>query len=257
MNNKELARAFYKYAMGGKAEGDDPEEEKKPGDEGYVYDYSRMRYPIKLNPKGRIVYKEPEEDSPVPAELRHLRLDPRISDAAFDIAEEAGMKPWRVNKLIEKYLDKSSDVATYKMAKGIGFEPSKEDGILAPISYHKGKKYEESIAPIDRVLSKLSKLSDEDIESLEEEITKLIADYAPLKSSEYSKSERVKAAAGIAADQDWSGLKPIREKAGLSKDDIVKLIQAPEGAGFGEKMLYSIARQMASSKDFSEGGTIE
>ena len=72
-----------------------------------------------------------------------------------------------------------------------------------------------------------------------------------------STAEKLKQAAQLAINQDWSSIKPIREKAGLTKDDLISLIQAPEDSSIWEKAAFKAARGAISFKDFRNGGKFD
>ena len=236
---------------------DDPTVPKE-GEKGYVFERIPSVYPVSINKKGRVEFAPLPPNVNLTGELQSLRINPNLTDAAFEINKQVGGREYKLIKAINKYLTNSENVASYKKQQALGFDP--EEGIPS-ISYIKGEKNEERITPLNKVVNSLGALSEEDIEGLKNEILRLSEDYAVLNERVDGRfltpAEKMKEAAAIAANQDWSGIADYREKAGLSKSDILALIQAPENADAFEKSAYGIARNLARFKKFAKGGVIK
>lgn len=223
-----------KFEKGGKV---DPKEKK-----GKKYDGRRGLYPVGVHKTG-IYRQEKFEAEDAPKEAGRLLLDERITDAIFDVGENLGASESRVDKKINRYLDKSRRYVADRLAKKIDpkAKPRLSEGET------------EYIPRLDKVVDKMSSLSDADINKLKSEIIRLSKEYQEIDPKSSTASKLTKAAS-IAANQDWSSIKPIREKAGLTKDDLVSLIQAPSDASFFEKGAFSAARGAIKFKDFRNGG---
>jgi len=206
---------------------------------------SKYRAPLMGN-KRRLRYGDLDTGG---ANVDHLNLDPRLVDSSYNIAKDINVPDFKVDNFLSNYLDKSSAVAFYNEAQNLPFDRSK----LTPLDYHHGEKYSEQIAPMDTAVKGLSSLSDEDLKGLEAEISKLTKAYSPL-NDEKSLLSKIGKGTKIAINQDWSGIKPYREKAGLSKQDIINLVQPKEDSKFGERAALSALRAAMGMKDFAYGG---
>ena len=105
---------------------------------------------------------------------------------------------------------------------------------------------------MDKVLPRLNKLTDAEVQ----EFTQLINTLSSAYTEAMSKDENFGAidALNILRKQDISGIQKYREKMGLSKDDILNLIQAPKGSGKIVKGLTSLTRSALKLKPFQDGG---
>ena len=233
--------------MKGKKRDIDPPKKSNPKD---AYDYpvydGRAGYYPNPNYKGSGSGREWRTAENAPKEAGRLRLDPRLSRAAHEVGEDIGASDTRIGRSVNKYLDKSRALVAEKLAKKYGI---KSKGNLS-----EGEK--EFIPKLDNVIDKLSGLSDADIKELQSQITKLAKPYVDI-DKESSKAKQIAEAISIASDQDWSAIKPIRERAGLTRDDVLSLIQAPEDSDWVEALAYKAARSAASLKEFQNGGTVK
>ena len=209
------------------------------------YDGRRGYYPVGVSKSGlsRTQFFE-EEDAP--KEAGRLVLDKRITDAVFDVGENLGATEYGIDSRINRYLDKSRRYLGDRLAKELDpkAKPRLSEGET------------EYIPKLDKVVDKLSGLSDAEINKLKSEVIRLSKEYQEIDPKSSTASQITKAAS-IAANQDWSSIKPIREKAGLTKEDLVSLIQAPSDAGFLERGAFSAARGAIQFKDFKNGGMIK
>lgn len=220
----------------------------KKGDPGKIkaikYDGRRGYYPVGVTKSGRYQTQFLEEED-APKEAGRLALDERITDAVFDVGENLGATEYGIDSKIHDYLDKSRRYLGDRLAEKI--DPK------ATPRLSEGET--EFIPKLDKVVDKMSSLSDAEINELKSEVIRLSNEYQEIDPKSSTASKLTKAAS-IAANQDWSSIKPIREKAGLTKDDLVSLIQAPSDAGFFEKGAFSAARGAVKLKDFKNGGKI-
>lgn len=222
--------------------------QKKKGDpkkrRAIKYDGRAGYYPSSVHRLGlqRLKYFGPEE---APKEAARLNLDERLTNAIFDVSDAIGANEFRTDKRINNYIEKSRAYIGDRLAKKMNPD--------ARLKLSEGET--EYIPKLDKVIDKLSNLSDDEINDLKSEVIRLSKEYKEIdpKASEASK---LTAAAAIAANQDWSKIKPIRKKAGLTKDDLISLIQAPEDASFFEKTAYKAARGAIGLKDFKNGGKV-
>jgi len=206
------------------------------------YDARAGSYPESVHPRGLVRTNQFTADE-APKEAQRLKLDPRVTDAMYEVGNNIGAWDSEVDTKIGKYLKKSRQYVWDRMAKNI-----------SPNAHTKLSEGETEFIPkLDKVVDKVSTLSDEDLESLKSIILKLSDEYKTLDPKSSTASKLTKAAS-LAASQDWSSIKPIREKAGLTKDDLISLIQAPEDANFLEKASFSALRGAVGFKDFKNGG---
>ena len=223
----------------------------KEGYEYPVYDGRGGNYPSATkDSKGyyRPVYLPPNL---APKEAQRLKLDTRLTNAALDVVSDLGASEYTLGRKIDEYLRRSrayaGRTATEKKDPNARFLPSPS------LSLTEGQR--EFIPKVDNVVDKLSTLSDADIRELQSQITSLAKAYSNIDKTK-SKAEQIAEAASIAIGQDWSSIKPIRERAGLSKDDIISLIQAPGDANWLESAAYGTARLALGAKDFKNGGAV-
>jgi hypothetical protein len=210
------------------------------------YDGRAGTYPTGVNKKLGRAIREYFKAEDAPKEASRLNIDPRLTNAVWEFSDEFGANEFRTDKKINDYVEKSRQYISDRMSERLGVK--KPMGKLS-----EGET--EFIPKLDKVVDKLSTLSDSEMESLKKEVLRLSKQYKGIdpKSSTASK---MSSAISIAANQDWSKLKPIREKAGLTKDDLISLIQAPSDAGFLTKTGFSAARAALGMKDFKNGGKV-
>lgn len=234
----------------------DPEE----GEKGYVWKRIPSTYPVRIDERGRMVFAPLPSNANLTGELQSLQINPNLTDAAFEINKEVSGNEDSLKRAINKYLKNSELVANYRKQQSLGFDPEKE-GMFNNIPYYIGQEREERVVPLNKVINRLGALSEEDIEGLKNEILSLSKDYAVLNERVDGKfltpAQKMKQAATIAANQDWSGIAEYRQKAGLSRNDILRLIQAPENASGFEQGAYAVARNLAKFKEFAKGGVIK
>ena len=217
----------------------------KKGNNKKRYDGRKGYYPVAVTKSGKAVRK-PFSAEEAPTEAGYLNLDKRITDAVFEVSDEMGANPIKTGRKVDTYLNTSRELLAETMAKKQG-----ATSLISRVS--DGER--EFIPKLDNVIDKLSTLSDKDVNSLKAEVIKLSAEYKGI-DPESSNVYKMKEAASIAANQDWSSLKPLREKAGLTKEELLQLIQAPEDAGWAEKLGFKAVRSAASMKDFRKGGKV-
>ena len=219
-------------------------EVKKKGKTGAIYDGRSGYYPVGVTKSG-FTRREPFNAEEAPIEAARLNLDPRITDAVFEVSNEMGANPVRTDSRINKYGAKARNYVGDRIAKRMNAK--------AQMRLSEGET--EYIPKVNKVIDKLSTLSDEEINSLKGEVIRLSKEYKDI-DPKASNADKLSAAAKIAANQDWSSLKPIREKAGLTKSDLISLIQAPSDAGVFEKLGFGAARVALGLKDFRTGGKV-
>jgi hypothetical protein len=210
------------------------------------YDARAGYYPVGVR-KNNLQRREYFSADDAPKEASRLNLDQRLTDAIFEISDEMGAKEIRTDYRINKYLDKSREYLSNRIAKSMNSK-AKPFG-------NASQGETEFIPKLDKVVDKLSTLSDSEMESLKKEVLRLSKQYKGI-DKDASTSSKMSSAISIAANQDWSKLKPIREKAGLTRDDLISLIQAPSDAGFLTKTGFSAARAALGMKDFKNGGKV-
>ena len=232
--------------------------EPEEGEKGYVWKRIPSKYPVRIDEKGRMVFAPLPPNVNLTGELQSLQINPSLTDAAFEINKQVSGNENALKRAINKYLGNSELVANYKKQQSLGFDPEKG---LSNIPYYKGQNSEKRVVPLNKVINSLGALSEEDIEGLKNEILSLSKDYAVLNERVDGKSltpaEKMKQAATIASTQDWSGIEDYRKKAGLSRNDILALIQAPENASGLEQTAYTVAKNLARFKEFARGGVIK
>ena len=115
---------------------------------------------------------------------------------------------------------------------------------------------QDSNAPIfkamDKVLPALDKLTDAEVQEFTRLINTLSSPYTEAMSE--NEDFGVTDALRILANQDISGIKKYREKMGLTKSDILDLIQPPEDANKFVKGLTSLTKKALKFKPFEDGG---
>tara|TARA_R110000782_G_scaffold220148_1_gene307390 strand:+ start:561 stop:1388 length:828 start_codon:yes stop_codon:yes gene_type:complete len=220
-------------------------EVKNKGKTGATYDFRGGRYPTGVNPKTTLQRKEYFSADEAPEEASGLNIDSRITDAIFEVSDTMGASQLRTDSRINKYGAKARNYVGDRIAKRMNAK--------ARMRLSEGET--EYIPKVNKVIDKLSTLSDKEINSLKGEVIRLSKEYKNI-DSEASNADKMSAAAKIAANQDWSSIKPIREKAGLTKSDLISLIQAPTDAGVFEKLGFGAARVALGLKDFRTGGKV-
>ena len=105
---------------------------------------------------------------------------------------------------------------------------------------------------MDKVLPRLDKLTDAEIQEFTGLINNLSSPYTKAMSED--ENFGVVDALKILREQDTSGLKKYREKMGLSKDDVLDLVQVPEDSNFAVKSLLKLVKTGIKKKDFRKGG---
>jgi uncharacterized protein YaaR (DUF327 family) len=210
------------------------------------YDGRAGYYPTGVNKKlGRSI-KEYFDAEDAPKEASRLNLDTRLTDAVWEVSDELGASEFRTDKKINDYVEKSRQYISDRISKRLG--ATRQMGKLS-----EGET--KFIPKLDKVVDKLSTLSDDEIKTLKDEVIKLSKPYKEIDPKD-SAAGKLTSAVSIASGQDWSKIKPIREKAGLSKDDLISLIQAPEDSAWYERAAYSAARGAVGLKDFKNGGKV-
>lgn len=120
--------------------------------------------------------------------------------------------------------------------------------------YESGK--EDMNAPIfkamDKVLPKLDTLTDTELQEFTRLINTLSSPYteAMSENEDFGQGDAFK----ILMGQDLSGIKKYRKKMGLTKGDILDLVQPGKNAGVATKALASSAKAVIRLKDFKDGG---
>lgn len=217
------------------------------------YDYRAGTYPVQALPGGRIKSSVLDAES-APKESSRLNFDERLVDAAYDVSSSLVKNPFlfesKFNQVLKTYADKSRKLIGRKIAKRMG------GNLDTSPSLQMTSGEQTFISNVDNVVDKLSGLSDSDIDKLKNEIIRLSRDYRNIDPTA-SAASRLASATSIASGQDWSRIKPIRERAGLSKEDITSLIQAPSDSPWYEQAAYSAARAAINLKDFRSGGKIK
>ncbi len=209
------------------------------------YDGRAGYYPTSVQRLG-LPRKEYFSSDEAPKEAQRLKLDQRLVDALFEFSNDMGANSSLTDKKINKYLDTSRKYIGDRIAKKINPD--------ARLRLSEGET--EFIPKLDNVIDKISTLSDEDMNSLKSLALSLSGEYNSI-DPKASTAEKLKQAAQLAINQDWSSIKPIREKAGLTKDDLISLIQAPEDSSIWEKAAFKAARGAISFKDFRNGGKFD
>lgn len=210
------------------------------------YDGRAGYYPTGVNKKlGRSI-KEYFDAEDAPKEASRLNLDTRLTDAVWEVSDELGASEFNTDKKINNYVEKSRQYISDRISERLG--ATRQIGKLS-----EGET--EFIPKLDKVVDKLSTLSDDEIKTLKDEVIKLSKPYKEIDPKE-SAAGKLTSAVSIASGQDWSKIKPIREKAGLSKDDLISLIQAPSDSKWYERAAYSAARGAVGLKDFKNGGKV-
>ena len=102
------------------------------------------------------------------------------------------------------------------------------------------------------MLEKVSALSDEDYEGFSTEI-KRISEGFEVNPEHGSKRQQADALASLVA-ADLSGLKKYREKMGLTKQELLDLVQVSEDASYKDKGTTWAVKKLLQSKDFRGGG---
>ena len=241
------------FKKGGVVKEVDPPKGKttKEGYEYPVYDGRGGRYPSPTKDSSgyyKPVYLQPNQ---APKEAQRLKLDTRLTNAALDVVSDLGGSENKLDTTIQEYLRRSRAyagiTATEKKDPNARFSPSPSLNIT------EGQR--EFVPKVDKVVDKLSTLSDTDIKELQAQITSLAKPYQSIDKTK-SKAEQMAEAISIAAGQDWSGIKPIRGRAGLTKEDVISLLQAPGDANWAESLAYRAARVALDLKDFKNGGKL-
>ena len=224
------------------------EVKKKDYRSGATYDGRSGYYPVGVTKLGRAIRKSFSAEE-APSQAARLNLDPRITEGIHEVSDEMGANPIKTDRKINTYLNTSRELLAEAMAKSKGATSQANQSRVSD-----GER--EFIPKLDNVIDKLSTLSDKDVNSLKAEVIRLSKEYKDI-DPESSNVYKMKEAASIAANQDWSSLKPLREKAGLTKEELLQLIQAPEDAGWAEKLGFKAVRAAAKMKDFRKGGKIQ
>ena len=218
---------------------------KKDYRSGATYDGRSGYYPVGSTTSGRAIRKKYSAEE-APSQAARLNLDPRITEGIHEVSGEMGVPALRTEQKITKYLNRSRENIAQQMAEAQGSS-----------SKSRLSEGESTFIPkVDNVIDKLSTLSNEDVNILKKEVIRLSQDYKDI-DPESSNVDKMIFAAGVAKDQDWSSLKPLRERAGLTKGELLQLIQAPEDAGWGERLGFKAVRAAASVKEFKKGGKIQ
>ena len=106
---------------------------------------------------------------------------------------------------------------------------------------------------MDKILPKLDTLTDAEVQEFTRLINTLSSPYteAMSKNEDFGATDALK----ILANQDLSGIKKYREKMGLSKEDVLDLIQPPEDANKLVKGLTNLTKKtLKYFVDFKHGG---
>tara|TARA_B110000977_G_scaffold95860_1_gene126479 strand:- start:7623 stop:8423 length:801 start_codon:yes stop_codon:yes gene_type:complete len=219
----------------------------KKGNDKKRYDGRKGYYPVAVTKSGKAVRK-PFSAEEAPTEAGYLNLDERLTDAVLEVSDTFGASRIKTDRKINTYLNTSRELLAEAMAKSKGATSQANQARVSD-----GER--EFIPKLDNVIDKLSTLSDKEVNSLKAEVIKLSEEYKGI-DPEASNVDKMIFAAGVAKNQDWSSLKPLREKAGLTKEEILQLIQSPEDAGWAEKLGFKAVRAAASMKDFRKGGKV-
>ncbi len=129
-----------------------------------------------------------------------------------------------------------------------------KDAGNADYTYETGKEMAD--APVykamDKVLPALDKLTDAEIQEFTRLINTLSSPYteAMSENEDFGQGDAFK----ILMGQDLSGIKKYRKKMGLTKGDILDLVQPGKNAGVATKALASSAKAVIRLKDFKDGG---
>ena len=114
-------------------------------------------------------------------------------------------------------------------------------------SYSGGNK--ELLSALDTVIPASEKLSDEEYAGLRNELLGIYDTY-----KDFDSVSDIPAAYKAVKNQDLSGLKPYREKMGLSQQQLIDLIQVPEDAGFLKRKAIKFVKSEMAKKEFEHGG---
>ena len=114
-------------------------------------------------------------------------------------------------------------------------------------SYSEGNK--ELLSALDTFIPASEKLSDEEYAGLRNEILGIYDTY-----KDFDSLSDIPAAYRAVKNQDLSGLKPYREKMGLSQQQLIDLIQVPEDAGRIERKAIEFVKREMAKKEFKHGG---
>jgi hypothetical protein len=105
---------------------------------------------------------------------------------------------------------------------------------------------------MDKVLPALDKLTDAEVQEFTRLINTLSSPYteAMSENEDFGQGDAFK----ILMGQDLSGIKKYRKKMGLTKGDILDLVQPGKNAGVATKALASSAKAVIRLKTFQDGG---
>ena len=113
--------------------------------------------------------------------------------------------------------------------------------------YRPGKK--ELMTALNTIIPASEKLSDEEYAGLRNELLGIYDTY-----KDFDSISDIPAAYRAVKNQDLSALKPYREKMGLSKQQLLDLIQVPEDAGTLKRKAINFVKSEMAKKDFRKGG---
>jgi hypothetical protein len=159
------------------------------------------------------------------------------------------------NKNVEAYPSIDEYVAKHGSPRGIGLKRMQyrrnrrdwgEGKELNMGSIHQKYNYSKSRTKAeDKVIKGFESLPEEDLENLRKFATEASQDF--VGKPWYSQL-------GPLNNLDLTPLKSYREKAGLSKEDLLNLIVANEDASWADKAGIKLINKIISTKDFEEGG---
>ena len=113
--------------------------------------------------------------------------------------------------------------------------------------YSPGRR--ELMTALNTIIPASEKLSDEEYAGLRNELLGIYDTY-----KDFDSVSDIPAAYKAVKEQDLSGLKPYREKMGLSQQQLIDLIQVPEDAGFLKRKAINFVKNEMAKKEFEDGG---
>jgi len=168
-----------------------------------------------------------------------------------------------IKPIIEK--DKKEDLKKLKNYREFDRDDYVGSNILRSYEYYKDKGNKDykladgevsvnapAFKAMDKVLPKLDTLTDAELQEFTGLINNLSSPYT--KGMSEDEDFGVIDALRILRKQDISGIKKYREKMELSKDDVLDLVQVPEGSNFAVRSLLKLVKAGIKRKDFKDGG---
>ena len=202
------------------------------------YDYSNADPEEYAEYDGKLVYKDDMQ--------RYLTED--YGDSKMD---GKPLRQYLLDSMLDyRNLDKEDFIGKDAISRYEDFKDEKNT------DYRYENQRQSDYAPLykamDKILPKLDTLSDTEVQ----EFTGLINNLSSPYTKAMSENEDFGAtnALRILANQDLSGIKKYREKMGLSKDDVLDLIQPPEDANKFVRGLTKLTKRALKLKTFQDGG---